>query len=102
MVKQVRAGGKKGRDRCATGPFRTVRLVFLVARIFALEVGSGQGRLSRGEDTLDLDLLRHTSRQGVPTVELDNEKKAAMVSNLLVVLCSKRGTQPIVSAGKSG
>ena len=79
-----------------------MRLVFLVARIFALEVGSGQGRLSRGEDTLDLDLLRHTSRQGVPTVELDNEKKASMVSNLLVVLCSERGTQPIVSAGKSG
>ena len=32
-------------------------------------------------------------------VELDNEKKAAMVSNLLVVLCSDRGTQPIVSTG---
>nr|WP_201750138.1 SPFH domain-containing protein [Tautonia marina] len=31
-------------------------------------------------------------------VELDNEKKAAMVSNLLVVLCSDRGTQPIVNA----
>ncbi|RUL85961.1 SPFH domain-containing protein [Tautonia sociabilis] len=31
-------------------------------------------------------------------VELDNDKKAAMVSNLLVVLCSDRGTQPIVSA----
>ena len=35
-------------------------------------------------------------------MELDNEKKASMVSNLLVVLCSERGTQPIVSAGKSG
>jgi regulator of protease activity HflC (stomatin/prohibitin superfamily) len=33
-------------------------------------------------------------------VELDNEKKAAMVSNLLVVLCSERGTQPIVNAGR--
>jgi regulator of protease activity HflC (stomatin/prohibitin superfamily) len=33
-------------------------------------------------------------------VELDNEKKAAMVSNLLVVLCSERGTQPIVNATK--
>nr|WP_206352088.1 SPFH domain-containing protein [Tautonia rosea] len=31
-------------------------------------------------------------------VDLDNEKKAAMVSNLLVVLCSDRGTQPIVNA----
>src|SRR5262249_12896332 len=35
-------------------------------------------------------------------VELDNDKKAAMVSNLLVVLCSDRGTQPTVSAGHSG
>lgn len=33
-------------------------------------------------------------------VELDNEKKAAMVSNLLVVLCSDRGTQPVVNSGK--
>lgn len=32
-------------------------------------------------------------------VELDDERKAAMVSNLLVVLCSDRDTQPIVNAG---
>jgi len=32
-------------------------------------------------------------------VQLDEERKAAMVSNLLVVLCSERGTQPIVNAG---
>jgi regulator of protease activity HflC (stomatin/prohibitin superfamily) len=32
-------------------------------------------------------------------VELDNERKAAMVSNLLVVLCGERGTQPIINAG---
>jgi regulator of protease activity HflC (stomatin/prohibitin superfamily) len=32
-------------------------------------------------------------------VELDEERKAAMVSNLLVVLCGDRGTQPIVNAG---
>ncbi len=32
-------------------------------------------------------------------VELDDERKAAMVSNLLVVLCSDRETQPIVNAG---
>jgi regulator of protease activity HflC (stomatin/prohibitin superfamily) len=34
-------------------------------------------------------------------VELDNDRKATMVSNLLVVLCSDRGTQPIISAGTS-
>ena len=32
-------------------------------------------------------------------VHLDEERKAAMVSNLLVVLCSERGTQPIINAG---
>ncbi|WP_147652780.1 SPFH domain-containing protein [Vulcaniibacterium gelatinicum] len=33
------------------------------------------------------------------TVRLDEERKAHMVSNLLVVLCSERATQPIVNAG---
>ena len=32
-------------------------------------------------------------------VELDEERKAAMVSNLLVVLCSETETQPVVNAG---
>lgn len=32
-------------------------------------------------------------------VDLDEERKAAMVSNLLVVLCSDHATQPIVNAG---
>ena len=32
-------------------------------------------------------------------VELDEERKAAMVSNLLVVLCSEQHTQPVVNAG---
>ena len=32
-------------------------------------------------------------------VELDEERKASMVSNLLVVLCSDRGTQPVVNTG---
>jgi hypothetical protein len=32
-------------------------------------------------------------------VTLDEERKAAMVSNLLVVLCGERGTQPIVNTG---
>ncbi|WP_457187126.1 SPFH domain-containing protein [Nocardioides sp. P5_E3] len=32
-------------------------------------------------------------------VELDAERKAAMVSNLLTVLCSERGTTPVVNTG---
>jgi len=41
--------------------------------------------------------LSEISRKGV--VQLDEARKAAMVSNLLVVLCSERSTQPIVNAG---
>jgi regulator of protease activity HflC (stomatin/prohibitin superfamily) len=32
-------------------------------------------------------------------LELDNDRKAAMVSNLLVVLCGERATQPIINTG---
>jgi hypothetical protein len=32
-------------------------------------------------------------------VALDEERKAAMVSNLLVVLCGDRDPQPVVNAG---
>jgi len=32
-------------------------------------------------------------------IELDGERRAAMVSNLLVVLCSEQNTQPVVNAG---
>jgi regulator of protease activity HflC (stomatin/prohibitin superfamily) len=41
--------------------------------------------------------LERLSRNNV--VHLDEERKAAMVSNLLVVLCSERNTQPVVNAG---
>ena len=32
-------------------------------------------------------------------VELDKERKAAMVSNLLVVLCGNHDAQPVVNSG---
>jgi hypothetical protein len=32
-------------------------------------------------------------------IELDDERKAAMVSNLLVVLCSESDAQPVINAG---
>lgn len=41
--------------------------------------------------------LDHLAKDEI--VELDEERKAAMVSNLLVVLCSDRHTQPVVNAG---
>ena len=41
--------------------------------------------------------LRELSEKGV--VKLDEERKAAMVSNLLVVLCSESQAQPVLNAG---
>ena len=41
--------------------------------------------------------LARLEEEGV--VELDEERKAVMVSNLLVVLCSEQATQPIVNTG---
>jgi regulator of protease activity HflC (stomatin/prohibitin superfamily) len=41
--------------------------------------------------------LAELQKNGV--VQLDEERKAAMVSNLLVVLCGERATQPIINTG---
>ena len=41
--------------------------------------------------------LQRLDEEGV--VELDEERKATMVSNLLVVLCSEQATQPVVNTG---
>ncbi|KAF1686280.1 hypothetical protein B1992_08625 [Pseudoxanthomonas broegbernensis] len=41
--------------------------------------------------------LSELQKNGV--VHLDEERRAQMVSNLLVVLCADRGTQPVVNAG---
>lgn len=43
------------------------------------------------------DALNKLSADGI--VELDDERRAAMVSNLLVVLCGDREAQPVVNAG---
>ena len=41
--------------------------------------------------------LAELSRKNI--VHLDDERKAAMVSNLLVVLCSDHSVSPVVNAG---
>ena len=41
--------------------------------------------------------LERLKNQGV--IELDEERKANMVSNLMVVLCSDRATQPVINTG---
>ncbi len=51
-----------------------------------------EGAVGMVEMALDKLAERHI-------VELDDERRAAMVSNLLVVLCSDRSTQPVVNTG---
>jgi regulator of protease activity HflC (stomatin/prohibitin superfamily) len=41
--------------------------------------------------------LEHLERKNI--VQLDGERRAAMVSNLLVVLCSDRATTPVINTG---
>jgi regulator of protease activity HflC (stomatin/prohibitin superfamily) len=51
-----------------------------------------EGAVSMVEMALD-----RLKSQGV--IDLDEERKATMVSNLMVVLCSDRATQPVINAG---
>jgi hypothetical protein len=54
-------------------------------------------RIVEGAVTIVHMALERLAEQGV--VRLDEERKAAMVSNLLVVLCGERGAQPVVNTG---
>ncbi len=51
-----------------------------------------EGAVSMVEMALD-----ELSKKGI--VQLDEDKKASMVSNLMVVLCGDKDTTPIVNAG---
>ncbi|MCY4743972.1 SPFH domain-containing protein [Pelomonas sp. UHG3] len=58
---------------------------------------SARKKIVQGAVSMVEEALRGLSERDI--VELDDERKAAMVSNLLVVLCSDKDTQPIVNAG---
>ncbi|HEY6941617.1 SPFH domain-containing protein [Dokdonella sp.] len=58
---------------------------------------AARGRIVEGAVSMVEMALAELGKRGV--VDLDNERRAAMVSNLLVVLCGERGTQPVVNTG---
>lgn len=58
---------------------------------------SARTKIVQGAVSMVEAALKGLSERAI--VELDDERKAAMVSNLLVVLCSDRDTQPVVNAG---
>ena len=58
---------------------------------------AARARIVEGAVSMVEMALEQLSARGVVT--LDEERKAAMVSNLLVVLCGERATQPVVNTG---
>ena len=60
-------------------------------------VVAARARIVEGAVGMVEQALHQLEEQDV--VVLDDERKAVMVSNLLVVLCSEQNTQPVVNAG---
>jgi hypothetical protein len=69
----------------------------MLQRQQAAAIVAARTRIVEGAVTIVHMALDRLAEQGV--VQLDEERKAAMVSNLLVVLCGERGAQPIVNTG---
>lgn len=69
----------------------------MLQRQQAHAVVAARAKIVEGAVGMVQQALEHLSRDKI--VELDDERRAAMVSNLLVVLCSDRHAQPVVNAG---
>lgn len=69
----------------------------MLQRQQAAAIIAARTRIVEGAVSMVHMALEQLEKKG--EVHLDEERKAAMVSNLLVVLCGERGTQPIVNAG---
>jgi regulator of protease activity HflC (stomatin/prohibitin superfamily) len=69
----------------------------MLQRQQASAVISARAKIVEGAVGMVEMALAMLSEKGIVT--LDNERKAAMVSNLLVVLCSDHATQPVVNTG---
>ena len=69
----------------------------MLQRQQASAIIAARTRIVEGAVSMVEMALEQLKSRGV--VALDEERKAAMVSNLLVVLCGERATQPIVNTG---
>ncbi len=69
----------------------------MLQRQQASAVVAARAKIVEGAVGMVEHALEMLAERGV--IELDDERKAAMVSNLMVVLCSERDTQPVVNAG---
>lgn len=69
----------------------------MLRRQQAAAVVAARFKIVEGAVSMVQMALDHLSRQQV--VDLDEERKAAMVSNLMVVLCGDKDASPVVNAG---
>lgn len=69
----------------------------MLRRQQATAVVSARAKIVEGAVSMVQMALEQLSRQNI--VELDEERKAAMVSNLMVVLCSDKDVSPVVNTG---
>jgi hypothetical protein len=69
----------------------------MLRRQQAEAVVAARTRIVEGAVLMVEDALSRLSEKNI--VSLDEERKAAMVSNLLVVLCSEHHAQPVVNTG---
>lgn len=69
----------------------------MLRRQQAQAIISARSRIVQGAVSMVEDALHSLAEREI--VELDAERKASMVSNLLVVLCSDRDAQPIINTG---
>jgi hypothetical protein len=69
----------------------------MLRRQQAEAVIAARAKIVQGAVTMVDMALKGLSQHNI--VELDNERKAAMVSNLLVVLCADSEAQPVINTG---
>jgi regulator of protease activity HflC (stomatin/prohibitin superfamily) len=69
----------------------------MLRRQQATAVVAARGKIVEGAVGMVQQALKMLSEKNI--IEMDEERKAAMVSNLLVVLCSDEAAKPIVNAG---
>jgi len=69
----------------------------MLRRQQAAAVVSARFKIVEGAVSMVQMALDHLSKQNI--IELDEERKAAMVSNLMVVLCADKDVSPVVNAG---
>jgi hypothetical protein len=69
----------------------------MLRRQQAAAVVSARFKIVEGAVSMVQMALDHLSKQNI--IELDEERKAAMVSNLMVVLCSDKDVNPVINTG---